>query len=213
MESPFDRMTAEYDSWYDSDRGRPLYESELRCVEAILPARLHPMLEIGVGTGRFAMRFPGAFGLDPAPGPLKLAKARGIRCVCGAGESLPFRDGTFKTVLMVVTLCFVREPRAVFHEAARVLAPGGSMIIGLIPADSPWGMLYEKKKKEGNPFYRDAEFHKVSEVEKLARCSGLRIASVASTLLQDPSGPARFEEPVSYYVEGVGFVSLRLEKG
>ncbi|WKZ34103.1 MAG: class I SAM-dependent methyltransferase [Thermodesulfobacteriota bacterium] len=169
---------------------------------------------MGVGTGRFvAMRFSGAFGLDPAPGALKFAMTRGIRCVCGAGESLPFRDGIFNAVLMVVTLCFVREPQAVFDEAARVLASGGSAVAGFIPRGSPWGELYEKKKREGSPFYSGARFLSLPDIERSANAAGFRVASISSTLFQAPSGPARLEEPVSFYDEKAGFVSVRLEKG
>jgi len=210
--SAFDIMAGEYDAWYDSDKGRPLYESELKCLKTLLHEGGLPLLEIGVGTGRFAMHFPGAFGLDPALGSLKLARKRGIRCVSGAGESLPFKDNTFRTVLIVATLCFVEDPQAVLDEAARVLAPGGAAVVGFVPRSSPWGLLYEKKIREGSVFYRGARFHALPDVEGFARRAGLRVTSIACTLLQPPSGPATVEEPTGRYVEGAGFVFLRLEK-
>ncbi|MCR4286487.1 MAG: class I SAM-dependent methyltransferase, partial [Deltaproteobacteria bacterium] len=208
----FDIMASEYDAWYDSDQGKPLYESELKCLKPLVPEGGLPLLEIGVGTGRFAMHFPGAYGLDPARGALNLAQKRGIKCVNGAGERLPFRDNVFKTVMIIATLCFVKEPLSVIHEAARVLAPGGISVIGFIPRGSPWGMLYEKKKREGSPFYRGARFYTLSDIEGFARSAGLCVTSIMSTLLQEPVGPARVEEPSARYVEGAGFVFLRLEK-
>ncbi|MCR4287453.1 MAG: class I SAM-dependent methyltransferase [Deltaproteobacteria bacterium] len=210
--SAFDIMADEYDAWYDSDQGRPLYESELKCLKPLVPEGGLPLLEIGLGTGRFAMHFPGAYGLDPAFGALKLAQKRGIRCVNGVGEFLPFRDNVFKTVMIIATLCFIKEPLAILHETARVLSPGGTVVIGFIPGGSPWGMLYEKKKREGSVFYRDARFYSLADIEGFAKEAGLCVTSIMSTLLQAPSGPARVEEPSARYVEGAGFVFLKFEK-
>ncbi len=210
--NPFDLMAEEYDSWYDSDRGRPVYESELKCLFALVPERHLPVLEIGVGTGRFAMHFQRAFGVDPAFSALKIARNRGVRCVNGAGEYLPFRDEAFRMVLAIATLCFADSPQALFDEACRVLTPGGCAVVGFIPGDSPWGLLYEKKKREGSPFYRNARFSTFDEIEAMAEKAGLHSESVASTLMQDPAGPLRVEEPSNRYVQGAGFVLLRLER-
>lgn len=210
--SAFGLMAEEYDAWYDSDKGRPVYESELECLKRLVTGSGLPLLEIGVGTGRFAMHFPGAYGVDPAFGVLKLAQKRGIRCVNGVGESLSFRDNTFKTVLLIATLCFVDDPRKLLLEAGRVLASDGSAVIGFIPVDSPWGMLYGKKRREGSLFYRDAKFYTLADIEGFAKETGFYVTSVMSTLLQDPAGPARVEEPYDSYVEGAGFIFLMLEK-
>ena len=66
MTSIFDIFTNKYDDWYDSERGRPLYESELLCIESLVRETTFSILEVGVGTGRFAMHFPNAIGVDPA---------------------------------------------------------------------------------------------------------------------------------------------------
>lgn len=49
--------------------------------------------------------------------------------VLGDLTSLPFRDGTFDATLNVVTLEHVREPARVIEELARVLTPGGRILI------------------------------------------------------------------------------------
>ncbi len=49
---------------------------------------------------------------------LKLAKERGIQVIQGVGEELPFRDGTFDFVLIVVTFCFVENPVNILREAS-----------------------------------------------------------------------------------------------
>jgi ubiquinone/menaquinone biosynthesis C-methylase UbiE len=139
MSNIFDTMADRYDAWYDSEEGRPLYESEFACLRPLVEAAPRPILELGVGTGRFAMYFLPATGLDPALTTLKLAESRGIKTVQGVGEKLPFDDGSFGCVLIIVTICFVEDPLKVLMEAKRALKRGGLIVIGLVSADSLWG--------------------------------------------------------------------------
>ncbi|WP_347275770.1 methyltransferase domain-containing protein [Candidatus Kuenenia sp.] len=89
----FDILTEKYDAWYDSEDGRPLYESELKCLNPMVEASPKPILEIGVGTGRFAMHFPDVIGIDPSLNALKMAGKRGAKTVHCYGEHLPFIEG------------------------------------------------------------------------------------------------------------------------
>jgi ubiquinone/menaquinone biosynthesis C-methylase UbiE len=211
-EDVFETMTAKYDAWYDSEEGRPLYESELQCIKSIYDAKHVPVLEVGVGTGRFAMHFPGAMGIDPALNVLRMAEARGVKTIRGYGERLPFDDETFGCVLLIVTLCFVKDPIAVLREAARVLKSDGRILIGLVPRDSPWGEYYEEKKKKGHPFYSKAFFYTFSETKEMLRMAGLEISRVRSTLFQIPEGSRRVEEPLDGYAENAGFLCIEARK-
>ncbi|VAX27342.1 tRNA (adenine(37)-N6)-methyltransferase [hydrothermal vent metagenome] len=207
----FDILTDRYDAWYDSEEGRPLYESELRCLKSLVENAPPPILEIGVGTGRFAMYFPDVTGVDPAMNALKMAEKRGIKAVQAYGEHLPFKDGTFGCILIIVTLCFVEEPLGVLREAKRVLRQDGSIIIGLVPKDSTWGTFYEEKKRQGHPFYGSARFYTLEEVEGMLKEAGLKISRIRSTLLQKPEEPRRVEELVEGYVKGAGFLCIEVK--
>jgi ubiquinone/menaquinone biosynthesis C-methylase UbiE len=208
MTNIFDILTNKYDAWYDSEEARPLYESELECLRPMVEGSPSPILEIGVGTGRFAMHFPGATGIDPSLNCLRIAEKRGVKTVHGYGEDLPFGDETFGCVLIIVTLCFVERPLEVLREAKRVLRKEGSIIIGLVPKDSPWGNFYEEKKKAGHPFYRNARFYTLKDIEGMLHTTGLRISEIRSTLLQRPDEPRRVEEPVEGYVSEAGFLCI-----
>ena len=136
----FDELAKKYDAWYDSDEGRIIYENELLCLKSLIKDVSSQVLEIGVGTGRFAVNFPDIIGVDPSVNALKIARSRGIKTLQATGEELPFFTGTFQYVLIIVTLCFVEDPLSVLKEANRVLMSDGSVIIGLVPKDSPWGI-------------------------------------------------------------------------
>jgi ubiquinone/menaquinone biosynthesis C-methylase UbiE len=209
----FDIQTDKYDAWYDSEEGRPLYESELKCLRPMVESAPPPILEIGVGTGRFAMHFPDVTGIDPSLNSLKMAEKRGVKTVHGCGENLPFEEETFGCVLIIVTLCFVEEPLDVLREAKRVLRKDGSIIIGLVPKDSAWGAFYEEKKRAGHPFYSNARFYTLKDVEDMLHAAGLKIARKRSTLLQRPDEPRRIEEPVEGYVNGAGFLCIAAKAG
>ncbi len=208
MADIFDLYTEEYDSWYDSEEGKPLYESELHCLKTLVEDCQPPILEVGVGTGRFTRWFSGAIGIDPAYNALRFAQRRGIRIVQAVGEMLPFKDEAFGCVLLIVTFCFVQNSVHVLSEAKRVLKQDGSIIIGLIPKDSPWGIFYEAKKKQGHPFYEKATFYSFVDLKKLLEDISMKIIRIRSTLLQRPDESRRIEEPVEGYVKDAGFVCI-----
>ncbi len=212
MENILDILTEKYDAWYDSEEGRPLYESELKCLKPLVENAPPPVLEIGVGTGRFAMHFPNVIGVDPAANALKMAEKRGIKTVQAYGENLPFEGGTFGCVLIIATLCFVEDPLKVLKEARRVLRPDGSIILGIIPKDSPWGILYEEKKKQGHPFYRKARFNTFHDIKQMIEASGLIVAGIRSTLLRRPGEPRVIEEPVEGYSRDAGFLCIEAKR-
>ena len=61
----------------------------------------------------------------------------------GALEGLPFRDGSFDRVLLMNVLDHVRDARSGLRETARVLAPGGSLVLSV---DVYSGRRYQTKR-------------------------------------------------------------------
>jgi len=129
-------------------------------------------LEVGVGTGRFAHPLGVPFGLDPSLPSLRLARGRVPYRVVGRGEMLPFRDGTFDVVLLVVSICFLDDPDAALAEIGRVLVEGGRLLVGYVPANSRIGREYSRKGAAGHRFYAHARFWTTGELEALARRRG-----------------------------------------
>lgn len=95
-------------------------------------------LDLGTGTADLASAAPPrihAVGLDVALRWLVLARRRleesGIEAtlICGNGEHLPFREGTFHRVLSLGALEHCRDASAVLREARRVTAPRGRIAL------------------------------------------------------------------------------------
>jgi SAM-dependent methyltransferase len=205
----FDREAARYDAWFDTERGQTLFASEVGCLRQFAAALPRPWLEVGVGTGRFAEALGIGVGIDPAPGALRYATRRGVEAIRAAGEALPFQDGEFGAAFLIVTLCFADDPLALLREAGRVVAVRGRVVLGIVPADSPWGHFYAEKAAAGHLFYSRARFYALDEIERLVREASLRIEQSASTLFQAPdNGPFRLESARDGRWPDAGFVAL-----
>jgi ubiquinone/menaquinone biosynthesis C-methylase UbiE len=89
-------------------------------------------LDLGCGTGRNLPLFPDdvrAVAVDPCRETLLRARRRapGALLVQARAEEMPFRDGTFDTVVSGLVLCSVTDPGLALAEVRRVLAAGGVM--------------------------------------------------------------------------------------
>lgn len=202
--APFVRHHRRYDDWFE--RHRAAYLSELLAVRALLPWSGRG-LEIGVGTGRFAGPLGVEFGIDPAAEMLGYTRARGVRVVCAVAEALPFAHAVFDYALIVTTICFVDDARAMLQEAARVLRPGGTLVIGLIDRESPLGQDYVAHQTE-NVFYRDARFFSAAEVDALLTETGYRDLTWVQTL-RAPLSEVREIESASAGTGRGAFLAVR----
>ena len=205
----FDRISDDYDRWYDEPDGRMILQSELGCLRSICESFHGRWMEVGVGTGRFASGLGIAHGLDPSLPMLRIAGTRGLSVCAGMAEALPFPASSMDGLLLALTLCFLKDPEPPFKEFARVLRPQGTLLVGLIPAEGPWGRWYLRKKAEGHPVYSQARFYAVREVLALAGQAGLELAASASTLFRDPQErPDTPTETEFGIIPGAGFVGL-----
>jgi ubiquinone/menaquinone biosynthesis C-methylase UbiE len=107
----------------------------LTCVPA--PKRI---LDVGCGTGyllgRLAVRAPHAeilAGIDAAPAMIETARAVAadgrLRFVVGTAERLPWPAAVFDLVVSTTSFDHWVDQRAELAECARVLAPGGCLVL------------------------------------------------------------------------------------
>lgn len=124
-------------------QGRALPADAIRRNMAIfarhLPAR-RPLtgIDLGSGTGRFtpamAETFGGPiYGVEPADGMRAAAEAEAthpqVRYLAGRAEAVPLPDATADFVLMFLSYHHVADKPAAAREIARVLKPGGRLIL------------------------------------------------------------------------------------
>lgn len=136
------------DDWFDANAGEwdllRRIGGQDEAVEAAFLAATAPqvgrLLDIGTGTGRLLeILAPSAClatGIDRSPEMLRLARGKLAAEGGQAAElrqadmrSLPFADGSFDTVTMQHVLHYSDDPAAVLGEAARVVAPGGRLLV------------------------------------------------------------------------------------
>jgi len=207
----FDSLALVYDNWFEQE-GKLIFAIEVRAFQEVLASLPKPWLEVGVGSGRFAQALGIETGIDPSVKLLELASKRGIKVILGRGEEHLFQSGSFGSVFLIVTLCFVNSPSEVLKEAHRVLAPSGKIVLGLVLKDSPWGKFYEKKKMQGHRFYKYASFYRYDEVVTLLEQSGFSIEKVVSTLFQKPGKVEQVALPRKGFSPAAGFVVIMAGK-
>ncbi|CAM3115273.1 Putative methyltransferase YcgJ [Sphingomonas antarctica] len=106
-------------------------------MRAMLSGPLGQLVDLGTGTGRmielFSAQASRATGIDRSPEMLRLARAKldGQPCDLRQGEiaALPLNDAVADTVIVHQVLHYLSEPAVAIGEAARILAPGGRLLI------------------------------------------------------------------------------------
>lgn len=137
------------DQWFDShaaewDFMRALEGPEKAVEDAIVSAArlggVGRLLDIGTGTGRvielLGADASSATGIDRSPEMLRLARAKLAAGSAPAAEvrqadmrALPFEPHSFDTVTLHHVLHFADDPAATIEESARMLAPGGKLLV------------------------------------------------------------------------------------
>ncbi len=172
----FEKNWKRYDSWYD--RNFKVFLKEVEFIQRNV-GKFERGLEVGVGTGRFAVELGIEFGVDLSDSMLRLAKSRGVEVVKADAAILPFKR-SFDLVLFAFTLCFLERPLEALKAAREVLTHGGKIVVCCVPKDSKLGEEYMKRRD--NPFYANANFYTKAEIVKMVKDAGF---DVVRTDLED----------------------------
>lgn len=93
------------------------------------------VLDAGCGTGGMMQQLPAGWtsvGIDVSPVAVKLTQARGLQALLGSVHDLPFESASFDAVLSLDVLYHrAVQPEQAMAEMARVLKPGGALILNL----------------------------------------------------------------------------------
>lgn len=114
-------------------------EAERRILSLIGDRRWRRMVDVGTGTGRMAALLGGradaVVALDRSTAMLRLARANLAATLPDAGfvqgdfNALPFADDSIDLLVYHQVLHYAQQPDRVLAEAARVLTPGGDILV------------------------------------------------------------------------------------
>ena len=204
---PFEKNSEKYEDWFEKNKF--VYESEIQAIKELFP-KVEKSIEIGVGSGKFAVPLGIKIGIDPSPRMRKIAQQRGIEVIDAIAEELPFKDSQFELTLMVTSICFVDNLNLAFREVYRILKPGGYLIIGFVDKDSSLGKLYQQHK-EKSLFYKIATFYSTKEVVNILSKVGFKEFYFRQTIFHGLNEIKDVEPVKEDYGEG-SFVVIRARK-
>ena len=160
--------------------------------QAIDPAKLDlgrsvRLLDVGCGTGRHLLELSchaGVLvGLDFAREDLRITRfmfglaeherrvAAAVHLVQGAGERLPFPDGSFDQVICTETLEHVPDDRAIVCELMRVLKPGGVLAVS-VPDEYSERLLWRLSPRYRNTPGGHVRIYRRGDIKRLMKESG-----------------------------------------
>ena len=143
-----------YSRWaesYDSELN-PLIAVEGPLVESIVrDTPMRSAIDVGAGTGRHALALAGrgvaVMAIDPSPEMLDIARRKAAKAGLGIDfrraaidEGLPAEDGRFDLLICALTLSHVRDFDEAVRECARIVRPGGSILVTDIHPDVANGL-------------------------------------------------------------------------
>ncbi len=161
-------------------------------------------LDVGTGTGELLRKLGEDWrgirvGIDPALGMLFVAKKKCPGCffLQAVGESLPFREGSFRNVSLSLVFRHLEDKEAFLKEALRVLESGGR--IGILDIGrfrgtgvllllmktllKPLGILIFGSDKWSFFIHSVEDSLSPEEVEAMLRSSGFSVISKERRLL------------------------------
>jgi SAM-dependent methyltransferase len=146
--------------------GPDAFDTAFDAVAELQPRRV---LEVGCGMGNFAERLARetsaeVVATDLSPRMVELARERGLDARVADVQELPFDDGEFDCAVANAMLYHVEGLDRALSELARVLEPGGKLVVVTIGEDhmaEVWRLVgYQKAER---PFSRE------NGAEQLAR--------------------------------------------
>ena len=187
------------------------------------------VLDVGCGDGEFAVeltkRGATVVGIDASAEMIDAAKSRSklqnadIDFQVAMAEHLPFPAGQFDVVTAITILCFVDDAAPVFREIARVLRPGGRLVIGELGKWSTWAAERRIRAWFGSALWQRGRFRAPRELRQFACAAGLMPELVRGAIYY-PRWPlaarwmARFDGRIGRHTTlGAAFLALSATKG
>lgn len=189
---------AVYSAWRASSLGEIVDDLEQRLLLRLAgDLRRRAVLDVGCGDGVLTLAFARAgaasvAGCDVDPRMIVRAIGRAtqqqqvVQYAVADALRLPFADSSFDLVTVVAVLAFVPNAEGAIREMARVLKPGGLLIIGELGRWSPWAARRRVRGWLGSASWRAATFRTAAQISGLAQSAGLRVEHVSGAIFFPP---------------------------
>jgi ubiquinone biosynthesis O-methyltransferase len=218
-----------YERWRSSELGRITDHIEEEVILALVePVFGKHVLDVGCGDGvmsaRLAQEGAEVTGIDNDPRMLEGARRRASSAkirptfVGGSAEALPFPNGSFDIVVAITVLCLLSDPEKAFREMARVLRPGGRIVIGELGRHSLWAAKRRFAGWLGSETWRSARFRTAGDMKELSEAAGLEVQAVQGAVYYPPCNRcarwlSRFDRRLSGLTTfGAAFIALAARK-
>jgi malonyl-CoA O-methyltransferase len=151
-------------------------------------ARLHPhcAIDVGCGTGRWTAHLS-AIGVDASQPMLAVASGKpGLhgRLAVADATALPMANGSADLVLCALTLGHIPDSVAAIREFARILAPGGTLILtDFHPAAAAKG--WQRTFHSDGRVY-EIEHHAYTLDQLCDAAAGLKLADSVDATIGEP---------------------------
>jgi SAM-dependent methyltransferase len=182
---------------YDAEAGGGLFTADEPVVAECLSGRASGVaLDAACGTGRFAeflaRRGHRVIGVDSSPEMLAHARRRVPDGEFHAAEldRLPLPDDSVDVIVCALALVHVRSLPPVLAEFARVLRPGGDLIISDIhPELTTRGSAITARGPQGQPCIAPTYRHQLGDYLRPALSLGLQVKRCEEPRVSKTTGP------------------------
>jgi len=190
-----------YAHWRGSSLGEITDILEHRLILQLMnPLQGRTVLDVGCGDGTLlaltsrqgVLR---VFGCDLDPRMVARARDRLLNDDRSAGlavarcQELPFPDNSFDGLVCITVLAFLPDANRAVREMARVLRPGGTLVIGDLGRWSLWAARRRIRGWLGASLWRTARFRTAGELAAMMASAGLTVGSIKGAIFFPPWTP------------------------
>lgn len=158
QQTPPEHLMHELASWFATPVGREMLAVEQALVNRLLPTLFgYHLVQVG-----FDSHHP-LYGDSPISHKVilcpRLELGMGINSIVGLGSELPLLSNEVDLLILHHMLDFSDSPHQVLREAARVVRPGGHLLIVGFNPNSLWGLWSRLKRRRSIPWSAHALSH------------------------------------------------------